>query len=326
MPRWLRILLKSALTLGGLTALVLAVNPAVLLDSLQQARGGWLAAAVLLLPLNLFLDGWVWARLLDTLDGSFPSRTIGKAVLSGLALGFWTPARLGEYAGRAFAFPDADQWAISLTVFAQRMVDMAIGVIIGLMTLIGAMGMGLLPSSLPWLGAAGIGLGAGAGLLALLLNPARGHRWAQWLMPDSSLTERTVLLQRLTVRQGLAVGMGSWVRYLVFTGQFVCLGLALQPSASVGALAIAVSLTFYAKYLLPSLTILDLGIREGAAVFFFSLVGLSTAAGLNAALLLFTINVLVPALLGLPFIARLSLPAASGGLPARLRSVLSGFR
>ncbi|PQJ33730.1 hypothetical protein BSZ35_03140 [Salinibacter sp. 10B] len=322
MPRWLRILLKSSLTLGGMTALVMAVDPAVLLDSLHQARGFWIAAAVLLLPLNLFLDGWVWTRLLKTLDGSFPSRTIAKAVMSGLALGFWTPARLGEYAGRAFAFPDADQWAISLTVFVQRMVDMAIGVIVGLATVIGAIGLGLLPSSLSWLAAAGIGLGTGGGLLAVLLNPAWGHRWAQGLLPDSRLTERTILLERLTPRQGLAVGLGSLVRYLVFTGQFVCLGLALQPSASVGALAIAVSLTFYAKYLLPSLTLLDLGIREGAAVFFFSLVGLGTASGLNAALLLFAINVLVPALLGLPFVARLPLPSASDDAITRRCSVL----
>jgi uncharacterized membrane protein YbhN (UPF0104 family) len=316
--------LKSILTLGVGAALLMAVDPRALLNSLRQVQGPWLLVAGLLLPLNLFLDGWVWARLLETVEGSFSSRKVGAAVLSGLALGFWTPARLGEYAGRAFAFPNADRWAVSLTVFAQRMVDLAVGVTVGLVALLGALWTGLLPASVPWLGAASVGFGTASLLIIILLNPGWGHRWAQRLRPKSGLTERTALLQDLTSRQGLAVGLGSTTRYLVFTGQFACLSLALQPSASVGALAIAVSLTFYAKYLLPSLTLLDLGIREGAAVVFFPLVGLSAATGLSAALLLFAINVLLPALLGLPFVARLSLPSVPKESLARLRSVLPG--
>ncbi len=323
MPRWLRILLKSVLTLGVMAALVAAVEPAALLDSLRQAHWPWLVAAVLLLPINLWLEGWVWAWLLDTVEGSFASWTVGRAVLIGLALGFWTPARLGEYAGRAFALPDADRWAVSLTVFVQRMVDMAVGVIVGLATVFGAMGMGVLPSSLPWLSAAGIGVVTGSGLLAVLLNPGWVHEWVQWLLPETGVTERTALLSALSHRQSTAVGLGSVLRYFVFTGQFVCLSLALLPSASIVSLAMAAALIFYAKYLLPSLTLLDLGLREGSAVLLFPLLGLPAAAGLNAALLLFTLNVLGPALLGLPFVARLSLPAAPSGPLTHLRSVLS---
>lgn len=326
MKHWLHLLLKSVLTLGALIALAVAVDPAALLDSLQHTRWPWLIGAVLLLPLNLALDGWVWGRLLRVVDGSFSAREIGGAVLSGLALGFWTPARAGEYAGRSLYFTDADRWALSLTVFVQRMVDMAVGVIVGLTLFLGALWTGLLPPSLPWLTAAGIGLLTGLVLTVILLNPARSHRWARWLVPNAtSITDRTAVLEHLTTRDGIAITSGTLARYFVFTGQFVCLGLALSPSASVFSLATAVGLTFYAKYLLPSLTVLDLGIREGAAVFFFELLGLGAAVGLNAALLLFTINVLVPAAVGLPFVSQLSLPTLTkNGMLLRLRSVLPG--
>ncbi len=312
MPRWLRLLAQSVLTVSVLAALLFAVEPAALWASLRQARWTWVGAALLLLPLNLFLEGWVWARLLDAVDGSFAPSRITQAVLSGLALGFWTPARAGEYAGRALSFPEADRWTVSVTVFIQRMVDMAVGVIVGLLLLLGALVAGTLPATVPWLLATAVGGVTGAGLTALLFAPTLLHRCSEWAaawLPG--LPARTAFLQRLDTRHLLDIAGGSLARYLVFTGQFVCLGLALAPSAAVGLLAAAVGLTFYAKYLIPSLTLLDLGLREGGAVFFFQLLGLGAATGLNAALLLFSINVLLPAVIGVPFVARLPVRASA---------------
>jgi uncharacterized membrane protein YbhN (UPF0104 family) len=312
MPRWCRLILQSLLTMGVVGGLVWAVDASALWRALGEAHWEWAAAAVLLLPLNLFLDGWVWARLLAVVEGDFPAPRVAEAVLGGLALGFWTPARLGEYAGRAFAFPDADRWTVSLTVFVQRMADMAVGVTVGLGLLLGVLGSGVLPATGPWLLAAAIGAGTAVVLGLGLLVPRLVHRGAgalgNWA---SALAARTAVLRRLRPRHRLSVLGGSLARYLVFTGQFVCLGLAVQPAAPVLALAAAVGLTFYAKYLIPSLTLLDLGLREGGAVLFFSVIGLDAATGLSAALLLFVVNVLGPAVLGLPAVARLSLADAS---------------
>lgn len=317
MPRWFRLLTKSALTLGVIAALLIVVEPAALWTSLQQAQWTWVGIALLLLPLNLFLEGWVWARLLDAVDGSFSTAGIAKAVLSGLALGFWTPARAGEYAGRALSFAHADRWTVSVTVFIQRMADMAVGVNVGFILLVGALLSGTLPSSIPWLLAAVIGGATGAGLTAFLCVPTLLHQLAEW--GDtwlSGLSARTAFLQRLHTRHLLDIVGGSLARYVVFTSQFVCLGLGLAPTAAVSLLAVAVGLTFYAKYLIPSLTLLDLGLREGGAVFFFQLLGLGAAAGLNAALLLFAMNVLLPALIGLPFVARLPLGTSAPDVAA----------
>ena len=318
MSRWLRLGLKTILTGSVLVALAVTIDPTALLDSLQEAQWTWIAVALLLSPFNLALDGWVWKRLLISVLDRVSLRNLLGAVLGGIALGFWTPARVGEYAGRALYLPDGDRWTISLTVFAQRMVDMAVGVNVGLLALAWAFGHGALPLSGPWLAAAAIGLGTGTGLTALVAAPARVHSVVQWLLPNRpSITNRTALFERLSPEQGWTVVGGSLVRYLIFTGQFACLGMAFAPSASWPLLAAAAGLTFYAKYLIPSLTLLDLGIREGSAAFFFQLLGLGAAAGLNAALVLFAANVLVPALLGLPFVAHLRLPDFSRGANAR---------
>ncbi len=317
MPRWLRIAFKAILTGSVLVALLFAVELDALVTSLENARWTWVVAALLLLPINLVLDGWVWHQLLRTVTGRVSLRSLVGALLSGLALGFWTPARAGEYAGRALYLPHDDRWAISLTVFAQRMIDMTVGVLAGFLALIWAFWTELLPLSTPWLAAAGIGVGTGLVLTIFVVAPARIHRLTTWLFPNSpSLTQRTILFQRLTRRQGLAVVCGTIARYVVFTGQFALLGFAVAPSATFPLLAGAAGLTFYVKYLIPSLTFLDLGIREGGAAFFFQQLGLGAAAGLNAALLLFTVNVLVPALVGLPFVAHLDLGKNPEGVEA----------
>lgn len=322
MPHWLRLILQTTLTACVVVALGIAVDPSTLYDTLKRARGVWVGLAVLLLPVNLFLDGWVWGRLLDTVDDDFPPRQIGRAVLSGLSLGFWTPARLGEYAGRAFSFPTADRWTISLSVFAQRMLDMAAGVGIGLGFLLGALLTERLPPTSTWLTVAAVGLVTVGVLSTLILFPTR-IRWLTNMLEDwgEGLHARTAFLQRLTLRHGIDVVGGTVARYLVFTGQFVCLALALDPTAPLALLSTAVGLTFYAKYLIPSLTLLDLGIREGGAVLFFQLLDLSPAVGLSASLLLFSLNVLLPALLGVPFLGSLSFSQSSPNATASPKPV-----
>lgn len=325
MARWLSIALKSVLTVGVVAALFAAVDPTALLSSLRRAEWVWVAGAAALLPLNLFLDGWVWKRLLDTILDRVPPRSLVGALLSGLALGFWTPARIGEYAGRAFYLPDGDRWSISLTVFAQRMVDMTVGVTVGFVVLLGAFASAAIPLTTAWAAAAAVGLGTGAVLVVFIVAPGLVHRLARWLAPNRpAITDRTAFFQRLTRRQGGAVVGGSLARYLVFTGQFVCLGMAFAPSASWPLVAVAASLTFYAKYLIPSLTVLDLGLREGGAAFFFHTFGLGAAAGLSAALVLFAINVLVPAALGLPLVGRLRLAGAHDPAASPVRTASSG--
>jgi len=56
-------------------------------------------------------------------------------------------------------------------------------------------------------------------------------------------------------------------------------------------------------------TIGGLGIREGAAVLFFSRFGVQESSALGAALLLFAINILIPGLCGLAFIHHIGKPS-----------------
>jgi len=307
MPRWVRPLGQAALTIGVLAAIVAAVDLSAVAEAVRRARWPWLCLAVALLPVNVGLDGWVWGRLLGAVDEQLPPGQLARALLCGFTLGFWTPVRVGEFAGRVWSVPGRNRWVLSLSVVAQRMLDMGVGVGVGLLLLGGTLYAGTLPLSTGWLLAAALGAGTVAVLAAAVLVPRRLSALGSALFGETlSLPTQSSFFRRLTPVALLPALGGTVVRYFVFTGQFAGLVWALSAEAPVAPVATAVGLTFYAKYLIPSLTLLDLGIREGGAVFFFSLLGLSPAVGLAASLLLFTLNTLLPAVVGLPTIRGLT--------------------
>jgi uncharacterized membrane protein YbhN (UPF0104 family) len=52
---------------------------------------------------------------------------------------------------------------------------------------------------------------------------------------------------------------------------------------------------------------MDIGVREGAAVALFSKFGIASAPVFSAAFMVFVINVLIPAVVGIPFVFRIRL-------------------
>lgn len=327
MSRRIFLLLKIGLTTGAFVALGLSVSPTEVVETVRDAQWSWVVLAALFLPLNLFLDGWVWGRLLKPVTGLLSARRLAGAVLCGMTLGAWTPAQLGEYAGRTFYLRQGDRWTVSLTILVQRMVDMAVAVDVGLVALTWALMTGTLPLSTPWIVAATTGIVVGGALTILVAAPSMADSLTRWLLSGwPAVSRRTEVIRTLPPKQILLVVAGSLLRYLVFATQFVCLALAFRPAVSVPTLFAITALIFYVKYLIPSLTVLDLGIREGAAVGFFHLFGLSTAPALHAALLLFVLNRIVPALLGVPLLLHLRLPRMGSESPETKEtpSILTG--
>lgn len=314
--------LQAGLALAVLGAMVVWVEPLALWEALRDAHWGCAALAFALVPLNVGLDAAVWHVLLRPVAGPLPFRQTLAAVMAGLAVGFFTPARVGEYAGRAFAL-NADGWTVSVSVFVQRMLDMAVAVVAGGVAVGLLLSEGRLPDTLPWRFAWLAGTAAGCLLTLALARPgwvdALGRRW----LPDRrSLHRRTAFLARLTASDMCALFAGSALRYAVYIGQFVLLARAFLPNAALQTLAVAGGALFFVKFLVPSFTLMDLGVREGTAAFLFQALGWSAAAGLNAALLLFAYNLVLPAALGVPFAWNLlsapTVPAASPASSAEL--------
>ncbi len=310
--------LKTTLTLGAIVYLVVVVEPSAVATAFAEVRWPAVAAAALLRPLSLGLEVRMWRGLLRPVAPHVASRRLWRAVLSGFALAFVTPARVGEFAGRALSLPGADPWAVGLTVFVQRVVDTTVNVLAGTGALVVLLATGALDASAAWWTLAGVGGGVGVLLLGGLTCPRGVAGLVDRLLPHrTSVRGRVALLRAYTPRE-IARALGwAVLRYGVFCTQFLLLLYAFAPDLPLGSAVLAVTLTFFVKFLAPSITLMDLGIQEGAAVFFLGLFGVAQAVAFNAALVLFLITIVVPTAAGVPFVWRLRFARADAPSPTR---------
>jgi uncharacterized membrane protein YbhN (UPF0104 family) len=101
----------------------------------------------------------------------------------------------------------------------------------------------------------------------------------------------------LLVSFGLSAGF-----YMIIYVQMYLLLNAFSPVHAADAF-LGFAAMMFLKSLVP-VSLGDLGIREASSVYFYALRGIANATALNASLLLFVINILLPSLIGLIFIPR----------------------
>lgn len=95
----------------------------------------------------------------------------------------------------------------------------------------------------------------------------------------------------------------SALRYLVYAGQYVLLLKALGINFSLWGLLLAVLSAYFLQTILPTIAVLELGIKGSIALFVFSPISLHSSAILAATLLLWCFNLALPALIGAIFMA-----------------------
>lgn len=308
--------LKLGLAAAALAGLAHVVAWGALAEAARAASAGWAVAALALLPLNVGLEAYRFHRLLRA-SGAGPPHGLGAtfaAVVGAYPLGLLTPGRVGDYAGRALYLPG---WAPATTAaltFAERTATLACCLAGGGVAL--ALRLARQDVAAGWTWVLVGAVAAAAALGALVLRPRLAERLLGTLLPFRRLRPALAALGAVPPREALALVGLSALRYVVFSAQFVLLLRAFAPggawaAAEWGAAASGVALVFLAKSAVPSVTLGDLGVREGAAVYFLAAFG--GAAAFNASLGLFAVNLLLPALAGLPLVARLRLstpPAA----------------
>ena len=283
--------------------------------AMQTADAWWIAAALALMPANIGLEAYRWHLLVRRIapEVRFPQTL--AAVLSGYPLGLVTPGRVGDYVGRAFYLRHAGKLELAALTFAERMATLACSLVVGFAALVPFLMLRTDVPTIAWATTLWAGLASAALLVYLVLHPRMARRLLDAVLPDrfSSYLAFLDAFDRRDARTLLGL---SAVRYGIFSLQFVCLVFAFAPAAAWLLTVGGVALVFFAKSAIPSFTLADLGIREGAAVYFMTALGIAGAAAFNAAFLLFCVNILLPSLVGVPFILKLRFATDSVPEPA----------
>ena len=315
--RWL-FALKGVLAAVAIVLLVRLADPGAVWHAVTGAEIGWALAALALVPVNIGLEAYRWGRLVRRLAPDVRHRDALRAVVGSYPLGLLTPGRVGDYVGRAVYLRDISPGASAALTFGERMATLAACLVGGLIAL-GPYLQRTVEASPLWPGVVGVGaLGAGALLLAILF-PSVARVALGAVLPFTPVRRALAAFDRIPREESLVLLALSGLRYLVFSAQFVLLVQAFAPGTAWSGAALGVALVFFAKSAVPQVTLGDLGVREGAAVFFLGAYGVAPAAALDASLALFAFNLALPALAGVPLLLRLRVErraASAAAVPA----------
>ena len=313
-PRWLYAL-KALLAVVTLALLVRVANPTEVWATLTRANLWWAGLALLLAPVNIGLEAYRWGRLVRHVVPSVRYRDALRAVVGGYPLGLLTPGRVGDYVGRAVYLRDVPPGISAALTFGERMATLASCLIVGLMALVPYL-MHHAPPSPLWPAVVAIGMLGTSALVLALLFPSGARTALSAALPFERVQKAIGAFDKIPPQEAQTLLLLSLLRYGVFTTQFVFLIHAFDPSATWVGSFTGVALVFFAKSAVPQVTLGDLGIREGAAVFFLGAYGVSAAAAVDASLSIFAVNLLLPALAGVPLVLRLRMATSAKPEPA----------
>ena len=293
--RWSTLLrIVGTLSLGVL--IWASVDFGRLVDAISGAAPLGILLALGLAPLNLTLENLKWVRLLRAAGAQSSFRGGLASVLCGYAFGIVTPARLGELLGRALKTPSLGTARVSGLTIVDRLLSQVWYLLGGVLALfvLAPGGVGRTITVL----AAVVGTAAALLLYAVIRAPAAVLDRLGSVGQSGWADRLTGFLQEAVRDDASRLLTLSGLRYLVIATQFWLVLLALGPLADPAQLLAGGVVILFIKTCVPPVTIGDLGVREAAAVLLAGSMGLTEEASLAAALCLYTINVLWPAVLG----------------------------
>jgi uncharacterized membrane protein YbhN (UPF0104 family) len=297
---WKRLFsLTTRVLVGGLVLyfVVSLVQWQNVIIAYTSADSGCLIIAALLLFVNIGIRVFKWHTMLCSVKDNPTFAEAFGSVMLGISLGSFTPGEIGDFAGRALHITDAKRsHLVGLTLLdkAQIFIVTSCAGIVSIMY--------LLVSNIFIIafGTVIVVFLSGICIMRLGMIAALGHRLNTSFFKKPWLTGVLDGLNFLKPRQLFTTVLCTlaFQGILILQMFFLINGFA---KISFTHAFIATSAMMFLKSLLP-ISIGDLGIREAGSIYFFSIYGISQAAALNASLMLFFINILVPSILGTYFL------------------------
>lgn len=264
-----------------------------------------LATIVLLMFLNWLLEAFKWKFLVRKIE----KITIKKAVESvfcGLTWAVFTPNRIGEYGGRVFFLSPRKR-------------------ILGVVSMgVGAMGQMVITNvcgciAICWFSARFLHLESWAAILLFVLAFAVSTLLLLFYFNIkilSNLIDRISFLRKFRKFFTLLSAYHKrdlWIvfyyciaRFFVFTSQYCLILHLLIPQLPLFGMVMMIFILFFIQSALPSLDLLDIGVRTMTATYFFSFITHQEVAVMASTACIWFVNLIVPAVLGSVFVFKLN--------------------
>ena len=296
----IKLLLQGLFAAVLLVVLFQFVSLVDVTQALLAAKPEYIAGAALLMFVNIGLQIAKWRYFVRLVDPSATNLETAASLLFGITLGAITPGQIGEFGGRALHHTSISAGTLIGLTLVDKVQMMCIMGISGVASLVVLFQCG------PIIGTISIVVSMFLFLfiffkLNALKRVTQRFKFSFFERPsiqDLLSAVSIFRLRDLLASFGLSAGF-----YMIIYLQMLLLLNAFSPVRMADAY-LGFAAMMFLKSLVP-ISLGDLGIREAGSVYFYALRGIANATALNASLLLFAINILLPSLIGLIFIPRM---------------------
>jgi len=299
---------KIIIAAGLLVYLVYSVEYDQIVYALKQANILIIGVVFLLGILNVYLQYYKWRITCEEVLEEKNNLKVLRSLFYGFSAGIITPLRVGEYFGRGIEFKDKSLIQVTVATLIDKFFPLMMVALLGSV------------SSLFFIyNYYGVSIYVVLSLFILLFTSfymifflvTSKRFWNSILF--SKLQSSTVFksfLNKLAIFENLdrnyfykMLGI-SFFFYSCYLIQYALLVSAFSNHSAFIYYLWAANLIMFVKTVIPPISLGELGIREGASVFFITKMGEVASVGFNASIFLFIINLLIPALLGVGMFLR----------------------
>lgn len=251
----------------------------------------YLVLVIALMPVNWLLETKKWHGFLS-IHANVSFNAAFKAVTSGIALSLFTPNRIGEYGGRIIVLPYGIRWPVALSTFMGSISQNLVGFTAGVIALMFLFDNSFFRMAAPFI------------IIIAFVCFFRIKKVVEFICRIKLHPLFLKLAGQLTHLQDYSNDLFvksiflALTRYIVYVTQFVLLLHVFEPEASILTLYFGVSCLYLFNTLVPLPPVADVLARTNIAFLLWAGSGMSELSISMASFMVWSVNLLIPAILG----------------------------
>lgn len=257
---------------------------------------GWLVLCLLLAPVNWMLEVIKWKQLTSNFQ-RLSWKEASQSILAGISLGILTPARFGEYGGRLLHSSAGHRASTLYAHFIGSLSQNIPVFLFGSIAVAWYFSQYYMASTMIALSMAFVLLAAAVLMILLFIQH---HTMAVWVakikwLPDVKTVQKEVSYGPQVLNR---VALLSLFRFLIFVTQYLTLLYLFDLPIAVTEAIMGVFVIFVFQSGLPLPPVLGIVARTQLSVVVWSVFAQDQLSMLTVPILLYTINLLLPAIIG----------------------------
>ncbi|MBC7913406.1 MAG: flippase-like domain-containing protein [Pyrinomonadaceae bacterium] len=264
-----------------------------------------LGLVVVLMFVNWFLEAAKWKFLVKPIQPISSWKAI-ESVFCGLTLAILTPNRIGEYGGRVFFLSPRKRVFGAIAMGVGAIGQMVITNILGAVSILWFIYQYVTINMWVYYGISILAVVYCLFFLLLYFNISFLLTFLSRISFLKNFRKFFKVLARYHSRELYTVFVYSMLRFIVFTSQYCLIISLLIPDIPFLAMIMMICIVLFIQSALPSLDLLDVGVRTMTATYFFSFITNEDVAIMASTASIWLVNLIIPAILGAAFVFKLN--------------------